>query len=424
MRVVFGSLILAVAASPAFGASASTHTISLGHKGDAVSVLPRLREKLSAVKTFVAEYSPDAGESDGATIHVSYEAPDRARLEMRSEGGGFRAWLLNGMMTVLIAAPGKQRLTAHFDMGELFARERESTFDEVLLKEFPKSKEVSHSGDASLSIQLSISKSGSGVDFKLLLDSKRGPALAWLTQAESWLVSSKLDASQVVFNLDGGQELAVSRETGFIERITVIGPDGNPRSMRLVKLSLDEPMPEQEFALVRTDPEAKDISDDYVQQLTEQLHASRRLRAFSSALEGVATSSQFEGDVSQRLGRVLAAHYEEDVRLRAGLWKVKAEEAIQGFAQWLARSREKAHDDKQRTSLEQSTTKWRLELEERLVKGAQSYVEGLQPVWGKELDGKLAADCLALDQLVARTAYDQEISAAVLKQFDEAVQKH
>ena len=393
---------------------------------DVDAVVAGLAEKLHAVTSFVAEYSVERADGQVTSACLAYQAPDMAKLVFRHDDLSIGTWFRHDTMSVRESIPGQSPGTAEIDLQDLLLRDSESPFEKAFEKAFPRSKWTTPATGISLCFEMVVrgdiaEQEGSSI---LTLVGRPGlrPSLGWLDDVGGWPGERLVDDEHVVFQLSENSSIAVSRETGFIERWIFTSKDGEKVDMKLVRLSVDEAVDADQFVPPPAPENAKNVEDKWTSSFASAQRNACRGYAFRAALEDVSEVEDFDDDLRDRLSTVLRAWHGHEVRSGYGSWIEKCAQSIEDFGKWCRDVLESAGDSPETLAhLRRSAQDWREKFAENCATMIESYLEALSPSVPAELGSELAAACAAIEADAVRAAFESEVSAPLLERFEETI---
>jgi hypothetical protein len=263
LAATLGLVSLSRAQEPVPGAAAPT----------AVEVLDALALRVNALPGFHALFRLSRPGAEQRTFELRYAAPDRMRLDMggAEPGTTARVWSVEQRMCMLESGQGGKQAWASIDYREL-EKARPAALD-TLHRLFPGDVPTIEPGPA-LDASWRLDPRSNKVDFQITLSwvlSERTTPVGWLRtlRREPELLEVRGDA---LVQEHARYRAVVSRATGFLAELDMLGADGVKAELRLVELELEPAWDEAVFVPPARPESASDVSAQVGKSLAAMFH--------------------------------------------------------------------------------------------------------------------------------------------------------
>jgi hypothetical protein len=274
-----------------------------GAEPTAASVLDELIARTNALKSFLARYHLKKGEEVDVRFELAWLAPDRMRLVIEQGAEGelqlARTWILGSRLAVR-SSRGDGEV-----FGELeFAHPPEPAAGilSALQSAFQRAPTGLGPGpQAVLAWGIDTESDKAEFDLRLVYQSEdRRALLGWLDAARRSDDALTLDEQHVVTrDALGRTEARISRTTGFVDHLRLVGTDGTTAELQIESLELDPELEASLFEVPAPAEDAQDMFPDPVKAAFGGLSGLRRL-AYAWADDALASGRRTWDETAQK----------------------------------------------------------------------------------------------------------------------------
>jgi hypothetical protein len=399
---------------------------------DPRALVQGLIERSTGLEGFRARYSMSRGEEVEVDFELLYAAPDHMRLTIHRSGDGddeqVRTWV-NGLKLSLRAV-GAEGATATGDIDFAVLPEPAGSVLRTLDERFPLPETALGPG-AVAALTWDVNPEDDKAEFNLQLSCQRDgrrTALGWLEHLDylgrtegSWSVEDE----HLVWRHPQDRIVArVSRQSGFLERLELIGLDGERRDVDLVELDLAPELEPGLFEVPIAPPGARRLPLDPMQFLGGLAGVRRTAYA---RVNGALVKGRRAWDESLREDweRVVAALHTLPFEQRHSDMKGVVEARADVLAKGLRERLEQAPPGDQAvlTELRGIAREWHDELVRSIDGELPRYMEALTaPLGGPEASEHLQ-QLLQLEREGASGLYDEIVRQPLLAILDGRVRE-
>ncbi len=419
VRIVALACLVIPAAKPAGQDAPSASPKESISEAEVSRLLAELAQKAGAIDSFVATYRvEEADEGQEHVMVLSYDAPDRARLESRRPDVTNNLWLLDGRM-YMRGEFGQGGIKAEIELDEIFTFG--DGFETALREAFPVAEDGSDDLGAGPVFGLDVvpdesQPSGYAVNASLAWNSRRTHVLTWLSNVEGWTGASRYE-KRLVREVGGDAAIGLSLESGFVDEIRL------SKSMRLVDLRVNEDVPESVFVVPSAEPGARDVSAELSLQQLRMASAMARNKVYVRAAKRTETAGIEDAALRAKMQTVFRELHAVVLIRHYGDWieetKRRSAASIQ---EWTEKFREQVRNDPSaREQLRLRSTAERESLVHTLDKAREAYVASLRAPALRRIDAGLLGAIAAVERNGASDAYERDVATPVLRDFDEGL---
>lgn len=384
-----------------------------------------LIESANALDSFRARYELEKNGAIEAEFVLAYAAPGRGLLAVERGDGEAEAraetWVVDGVMSVRVDDGKGGGGSGDVDLSE--PSESIAAASELLTERFPPAEPGIGPGPIFI-MSWGVNAETDKTDFDLKLAYERGdrPALlGWLVRLHREADELTLVDGRYVLEPDPRIHVEISAETGFVERIDLVGQDGTSASVLLRELEVGAVPLGESF---EPDPLAADAPDVFAEGAERMRGHPRDFRRSAfGRIDAMLERGEREWDERTRADwrDVLEALHRPFVRSSFAGWRERSDARSRDFAGRLAQELEVAEGDEAVARLREVAANWRGALEANLASSLEAFTRSL------EVEGALPSSLVRREALsdiegeVLRTTFEAEVAAPLLASFDGLV---
>jgi outer membrane lipoprotein-sorting protein len=248
----------------------------------AAAVIAQLIERTNALRSFRARYHFKKGEDVDVQFELDYQAPDRMLLEIQQGEGEAaqvaRTWVLGSRLCVRSTRGGGGAVFGELDFEH--PPEPAESILRALQQAFQRQPVGLGAGpQAVLAWGVNSQSDKAEFDLRLLYQSEdRRALLGWLDALQRAPGELALEPEAVVSRGSGGRtEARVSRATGFVEHLRLVGADGATATLELKELELEAELAPELFEVPAPAAGATDMFPDPIKTAFGGVSGLRRL---------------------------------------------------------------------------------------------------------------------------------------------------